>query len=130
VSITPGGDVPGLPPSSTMLSSMAIYSDYGRDVYAIVSTSWRDSLMEACVELSIKEVIDGDLDCASLYHGPHEVYLRFLLFGPSMPAYLPVWLPMLLDVSRNSIRDGVAIGGETLGWIYCLCYPKITSLSL
>jgi hypothetical protein len=56
-------------------------------------------------------VIDGDLDRASSYRGPHEVRLRFLLFGPSMPAYLPVLLPTLSDASRNSIRDSVEIGG-------------------
>lgn len=81
------------------------------DVYAIVSTSWRDSLIEACGELSIEEVIDGDLNRASSYRSPHKVRLRFLLFGPSMPAYLPVWIPTLLDASRNSIRDGVELGG-------------------
>ena len=80
----------GLTPSGTTLSSVAVCSDCGMDVCAIASTGWRDSLVEACGELSIEEVIDGDLDRASLYHGPHEVCLRFLLFGPSMPAYIPV----------------------------------------
>jgi hypothetical protein len=80
----------GLTPSGTTLSSVAVCSDCGMDVCAIASTSWRDSLVEACRELSIEEVIDGDLDRASSYYGLHEVRLRFLLFGLSMLAYLPV----------------------------------------
>jgi len=37
--------------------------------------------------------------------------LRFLLFGPSMPAYMPTEPTTLLDVSRNGIRDAVEMGG-------------------
>jgi hypothetical protein len=61
-----GGVVLGLPPSKTTLSSAVVCSDYRRDGCAIVSTGWRDSFTEVCIELSIEEMIDGDLDRASL----------------------------------------------------------------
>jgi len=56
-------------------------------------------------------VIDGDLDRASSRRVPHEVRLRYLLFGPSMPAYMPAELTTLSEVSRSEIRDGVEMGG-------------------
>jgi len=62
------GDVLRLLPSSTTLSSMAVYSTCRRDVCAIVSTSWRDLFTEVCRELLIEEVIGRDLDRASLYY--------------------------------------------------------------
>lgn len=37
--------------------------------------------------------------------------MRFLLFGPSMPAYMPAEPTTLSDVSRSEIRDGVEMGG-------------------
>jgi hypothetical protein len=87
--ITPGGDELGhLPSASTLFA--AVCSNCGRDVCAIVSTSCRDLLIEACRELLIEEVIDSDVDRASSDRRPHEVRLRFLLFGLSMLAYLPV----------------------------------------
>jgi hypothetical protein len=55
------------------------------------------------VELSIEEVIDGDFDRVSSPCVSYEVRLRFLFFGPSMPAYMPVWLMTLSDAARNEI---------------------------
>jgi anion-transporting ArsA/GET3 family ATPase len=55
----------------------------------------------------IEEVIDGDFDRVSLHCAPYGVRLRFLLFGPSMAA----WLQTLSDALRNGIRDSVEIGG-------------------
>jgi hypothetical protein len=85
----PGDSVPKPPPSGKVLFSTAVCIGCEKDVRALVSVVSQDSLTDACTELST-EVIDGDLARASLCHNPHEVFLRFLLFLPSMAAYLPV----------------------------------------
>jgi hypothetical protein len=65
-----GSDMRGLSPSTAGISSSEANEASG-------------------AELSIEEVIDGDFDRVSSHYAAYEVRLRFLLFGPSMPAYLP-----------------------------------------
>jgi len=102
-----GSNVRGLSTSAAALSSSnAICSHRGSDVCAI--TSEGPPAKASGVEPSVK-AIDGDFDCVSS-HCALWVRLRFLLFGPSMPAYMPAWLPTLSDALRNGIRDGVKIG--------------------
>lgn len=108
----------GLPPSGTTFSSMAICSDCGSDVCLIISTGCRGSPIEASwARLLIEGVIGGDLDYVSSHCALYEVRLCFLLFGPSMPAYMPTEPTTLSDVSRSEIRDGIKMGsgGEDRG---------------
>ena len=100
-------------PSSTTFSSIAIYSDSRSDICPIISTSYRDSLIEVSrARLSIKGVIDSDLNHISLYYTLYKVRLRFLLFGLSILVYMPIEPIILLDISYSEIRDSIKIRGS------------------
>ena len=65
---------------------MAISSDYKRDLYAEISTSYRDSFTESIKpKLSIEGMI-CDLHLESSNYALDNLRLRFRLFGPSIPA--------------------------------------------
>ena len=101
----------GLLPSSTAFSSIVIYSNSRSDIYPIISTSYRDSLTEVSwARLSIKGVIDSDLNRVSSYYTLYKVRLRFLLFRPSILIYMPIEPIILSDVSYSEIRDSIKIG--------------------
>jgi hypothetical protein len=71
--------------SSATRPSMAISSDYKRDLYAEISTSYRDSSTESTKpKPSIKETI-CDLYLESSDYTSDNLRLRFRLFGPSIP---------------------------------------------
>jgi hypothetical protein len=110
--VTSVSSMRGLLSSSTVFSSIAIYSDSRSDVCPIISTSCRDLLIEVSrARLLIKGVIDSDLDHVSSHCALYKVCLRFLLFRLSILVYMPIEPIMLLDVSHSEIRDSVEIGG-------------------
>ena len=104
----------GLLPSSTAFSSIAIYSDSRSDIYPIISTSYRDSLIEVSrARFSIEGVIDSNLNRISSHYTLYKVHLRFLLFRLSILVYMPIEPIILLDILYSEIRDSVEIRGSS-----------------
>jgi hypothetical protein len=79
--------VAGLPSSGVTRPSTAIASNYERDPYTKISTSYRDSsIAPAGPKPSIKGTTDGDLHLESSDYTSDNLRLRFRLFGLSIPA--------------------------------------------
>jgi hypothetical protein len=79
-------DVTGLSSSGAVRSFTAISGDCERGLRAEISTGYRDSSTETTgLKPSIEGTIDGDLHLDSSNCALDDLYLRFCLFGWSIP---------------------------------------------